>query len=78
MENAEPNYWIVLEVGKAVREADSEVSEAIDFSLLCLRDGTVRPGYNYDLAGETNRYHYQPRGIVVVIFWNFRWRSLLE
>jgi len=22
-------------------------------------------------TGETNRYHYQPRGIVVVIFWNF-------
>jgi len=32
MENAEPiSSWIVLEVGKAVREADSEVSEAIDF-----------------------------------------------
>jgi len=24
------------------------------------------------------RYHYQPRGIVVISPWNFRWRSLLE
>ncbi len=29
-------------------------------------------GHNFDLAGETNRYHYQPRGITLVISpWNF-------
>ena len=29
-------------------------------------------GINYDVAGETNRYLYQPRGIAVVISpWNF-------
>jgi RHH-type proline utilization regulon transcriptional repressor/proline dehydrogenase/delta 1-pyrroline-5-carboxylate dehydrogenase len=29
-------------------------------------------GHNYDVAGENNRYIYQPRGIAVVISpWNF-------
>jgi RHH-type proline utilization regulon transcriptional repressor/proline dehydrogenase/delta 1-pyrroline-5-carboxylate dehydrogenase len=32
----------------------------------------LEQGHNYDLAGETNRYIYQPRGIAVVISpWNF-------
>jgi len=59
-----------LEVGKAVREADSEVSEAIDFCRYYASEMEQTRVYNY--AGETNRYHYQPRGIVVVISpWNF-------
>jgi RHH-type proline utilization regulon transcriptional repressor/proline dehydrogenase/delta 1-pyrroline-5-carboxylate dehydrogenase len=32
----------------------------------------LEQGYNYDIAGETNRYNYQPRGISLVISpWNF-------
>lgn len=70
---AELVAWIVLEVGKAVREADGEVSEAIDF---CRYYGDemerLEQGVHYDYPGETNRYHYQPRGIAVVISpWNF-------
>ena len=70
---AELASWIVLEVGKAVREADSEVTEAIDFCRYYASEmERLDQGYNYDLAGETNRYRYQPRGIVVVISpWNF-------
>jgi RHH-type proline utilization regulon transcriptional repressor/proline dehydrogenase/delta 1-pyrroline-5-carboxylate dehydrogenase len=70
---AELASWIVLEVGKAVREADSEVSEAIDFCRYYASEmERLDQGYNYDIAGETNRYHYQPRGIAVVISpWNF-------
>lgn len=83
----ELNAWICLETGKTLREADPEVSEAIDFCLFYademerLHNGyqvkaddlsQVRGFKKYDISGETNRYHYQPRGIAVVISpWNF-------
>ncbi|MEH1896274.1 MAG: L-glutamate gamma-semialdehyde dehydrogenase [Nostoc sp.] len=70
---AELSAWIVLEVGKPVKEADGEVSEAIDFCQYYADEiERLDKGVNYDLAGETNRYIYHPRGIVVVISpWNF-------
>ncbi|NMF66725.1 L-glutamate gamma-semialdehyde dehydrogenase [Brasilonema octagenarum] len=70
---AELSVWIVLEVGKPVREADGEVSEAIDFCRYYASEmERLDQGFNYDVAGETNRYIYQPRGIAVVISpWNF-------
>ncbi len=70
---AELSAWIVLEVGKPVREADAEVSEAIDFcNYYAAEMERLDEGFNYDVAGENNRYIYQPRGIAVVISpWNF-------
>ncbi|BAZ08085.1 L-glutamate gamma-semialdehyde dehydrogenase [Calothrix sp. NIES-3974] len=70
---AELSAWIVLEVGKPVREADAEVSEAIDFCRYYAEEmERLAAGVNYDVLGETNRYIYQPRGIAVVISpWNF-------
>lgn len=70
---AELSAWIVLEVGKPVKEADGEVSEAIDFCRYYADEmERLYQGINYDVAGETNRYIYQPRGIAVVISpWNF-------
>ncbi|BCL36810.1 L-glutamate gamma-semialdehyde dehydrogenase [Nostoc sp. MS1] len=70
---AELSAWIVLEVGKPVKEADAEVSEAIDFCRYYAEEmERLYQGINYDVAGETNRYIYQPRGIAVVISpWNF-------
>jgi RHH-type proline utilization regulon transcriptional repressor/proline dehydrogenase/delta 1-pyrroline-5-carboxylate dehydrogenase len=70
---AELSAWIVLEVGKPVKEADAEVSEAIDFCLYYADEmERLDKGVIYDVAGETNRYIYQPRGIAVVISpWNF-------
>jgi RHH-type transcriptional regulator, proline utilization regulon repressor / proline dehydrogenase / delta 1-pyrroline-5-carboxylate dehydrogenase len=70
---AELSAWIVLEVGKPVKEADGEVSEAIDFcNYYAAEMERLDAGFNYDIAGETNRYIYQPRGIAVVISpWNF-------
>ncbi len=70
---AELSVWIVLEVGKPVKEADAEVSEAIDFCLYYAEEmERLDKGVNYDVSGETNRYIYQPRGIAVVISpWNF-------
>ena len=70
---AELSAWVVLEVGKALREADSEVSEAIDFCRYYADEmERLDQGHNYDVAGENNRYIYQPRGIAVVISpWNF-------
>ncbi|MEA5535291.1 L-glutamate gamma-semialdehyde dehydrogenase [Crocosphaera sp. XPORK-15E] len=69
----ELSAWICVEVGKILQQADAEVSEAIDFCRY-YADETERldKGYSYDVAGETNRYNYQPRGIALVISpWNF-------
>jgi RHH-type proline utilization regulon transcriptional repressor/proline dehydrogenase/delta 1-pyrroline-5-carboxylate dehydrogenase len=69
----ELNAWICLEVGKVISQADPEVSEAIDFCRYYADEmERIDRGHNYDLAGETNRYLYQPRGLAVVISpWNF-------
>lgn len=65
--------WMVLETGKIVKEADPEVSEAIDFCRYYADEmERLDSGVAYDYPGETNRYHYQPRGISLVISpWNF-------
>ncbi|PHJ67626.1 hypothetical protein VF14_05105 [Nostoc linckia z18] len=70
---AELSAWMVLEVGKPVKEADGEVSEAIDFCRYYAEEmERLDKGVVYDIPGETNRYIYQPRGIAVVISpWNF-------
>lgn len=72
-QRAELSAWIVLEVGKPVKEADAEVSEAIDFCLYYADEmERLEKGVIYDVSGETNRYIYQPKGIAVVISpWNF-------
>ncbi len=69
----ELNAWICLEVGKIIPQADGEVSEAIDFCRYYASEmERLATGVNYDLAGENNRYFYQPKGIAVVISpWNF-------
>ena len=70
---AELSAWVVLEVGKPLREADAEVSEAIDFCRYYADEmERLEQGHNYDIPGETNRYVYHPLGIAVVISpWNF-------
>jgi RHH-type proline utilization regulon transcriptional repressor/proline dehydrogenase/delta 1-pyrroline-5-carboxylate dehydrogenase len=62
-----------LEVGKPVREADGEVSEAIDFCRYYADEmERLDGGHNYDIAGENNRYNYQARGVSLIISpWNF-------
>ena len=69
----ELNAWICLEVGKIIPQADGEVSEAIDFCRYYASEmERLDNGVNYDIAGENNRYFYQPKGIAVVISpWNF-------
>jgi RHH-type proline utilization regulon transcriptional repressor/proline dehydrogenase/delta 1-pyrroline-5-carboxylate dehydrogenase len=70
---AELCAWMAFEVGKVLKEADPEVSEAIDFCRYYADEmERLDNGYTYHLPGETNRYRYEPRGIVVVISpWNF-------
>lgn len=65
--------WMCLEVGKILKEGDPEVSEAIDFCRYYADEmERLDQGYNYDVAGETDRYFYQPRGIALIISpWNF-------
>ncbi len=66
--------WEAYEGGKPWAEADAQVAEAIDFleyyarEMLRLKDGKDV----YPVAGEENRYVYQPMGVGVVIApWNF-------
>jgi RHH-type proline utilization regulon transcriptional repressor/proline dehydrogenase/delta 1-pyrroline-5-carboxylate dehydrogenase len=49
------------------------VSEAIDFCRYYADEmERLDQGYNYDVAGENDRYFYQPRGIALIISpWNF-------
>ena len=63
-----------LECGKPWREADADVSEAIDYcnyygkEMIRIADHPRRR----DIPGETNEYLYAPRGVVAVISpWNF-------
>jgi RHH-type transcriptional regulator, proline utilization regulon repressor / proline dehydrogenase / delta 1-pyrroline-5-carboxylate dehydrogenase len=69
----ELNAWMVFEAGKPLKQADGEVSEAIDFCRYYAAEmERLDPEIIYDVAGETDRYHYAPKGIVLVISpWNF-------
>lgn len=66
--------WLVLEVGKGWREADAEVSEAIDFCELYAASAERLQGSKRArlLPGEENLLLQEPRGIAAVIApWNF-------
>lgn len=68
------NALEVLEAGKPWEEADGDIAEAIDFCRYYARDmrtmgKSKRMG---GVPGELSLYHYQPRGVSVVIApWNF-------
>ncbi|MEE3719787.1 L-glutamate gamma-semialdehyde dehydrogenase [Tumidithrix elongata RA019] len=72
-QRAELTAWIVWEVGKPLREADAEVSEAIDFCRYYAKEmERISQPHQRNVPGEDNTYIYQPRGVVVVISpWNF-------
>jgi RHH-type transcriptional regulator, proline utilization regulon repressor / proline dehydrogenase / delta 1-pyrroline-5-carboxylate dehydrogenase len=62
------------EAGKTTREADADVTEAIDFLEYYGREmlRLDRPRRMGHLPGELNHYLYQPRGVAAVIApWNF-------
>jgi RHH-type proline utilization regulon transcriptional repressor/proline dehydrogenase/delta 1-pyrroline-5-carboxylate dehydrogenase len=66
--------WEVFEVGKGWREADADVIEAIDYLEYYGREMLRRaePKAMQRLAGESDLYFYEPRGIAAVIApWNF-------
>jgi RHH-type transcriptional regulator, proline utilization regulon repressor / proline dehydrogenase / delta 1-pyrroline-5-carboxylate dehydrogenase len=69
----ELNAWMVFEAGKPLQQADVEVSEAADFCRYYAAEmERLAPEVVYDVTGESNRYSYRPKGIVVVISpWNF-------
>ncbi|OUC15879.1 MAG: 1-pyrroline-5-carboxylate dehydrogenase [Alkalinema sp. CACIAM 70d] len=69
----ELNAWMVYEAGKPLRQADGEVSEAVDFCRYYSAEmERLAQELSYDVAGETDRYFYQPKGLVLVISpWNF-------
>ncbi|ERN40667.1 delta-1-pyrroline-5-carboxylate dehydrogenase, group 2, putative [Rubidibacter lacunae KORDI 51-2] len=70
---AELTAWVCLEAGKILPQADAEVSEAIDFCRYYADEmERLNAGHQFDIAGETNRLHYQPCGVAAVISpWNF-------
>src|SRR6266576_2848853 len=66
--------WEVFEVGKGWREADADVTEAIDYLEYYAREmlRLAGPRDTQQLPGETNVYFYEPRGIAAIIApWNF-------
>ncbi len=69
----ELNAWMVFEAGKPLKQADGEVSEAVDFCRYYAAEmERLAPAVVYDVVGEIDRYHYAPKGIVLVISpWNF-------
>lgn len=63
-----------LEVGKGWHEADGDVAEAIDFCryYACQMRELDPPKRVGSAPGEVSLYHYQPRGVALVIApWNF-------
>ena len=65
---------MVYECGKPWREADADVSEAIDFCNYYGKEmiRISEHARQRDIPGETNEYHYAPRGVTAVISpWNF-------
>ncbi|MEO1295310.1 MAG: L-glutamate gamma-semialdehyde dehydrogenase [Cyanobacteria bacterium J06636_16] len=69
----ELNAWMVFEGGKPLQQADAEVSEAADFCRYYAAEmERLDAEVDYDVAGESDRYFYRPKGIVLVISpWNF-------
>ncbi|MEO1623212.1 MAG: bifunctional proline dehydrogenase/L-glutamate gamma-semialdehyde dehydrogenase, partial [Cyanobacteria bacterium J06632_3] len=69
----ELNAWMIFEGGKPLHQADAEVSEAVDFCRYYADEmERLDTEIIYDVAGETDRYRYQAKGIVLVISpWNF-------
>jgi RHH-type proline utilization regulon transcriptional repressor/proline dehydrogenase/delta 1-pyrroline-5-carboxylate dehydrogenase len=64
----------VAEAGKQWEEADGDVTEAIDFCRYYAREmrRLAKPQRVGQAPGEVSLYHYQPRGVSVVIApWNF-------
>ncbi len=64
----------VVEVGKPWVEADGDITEAIDFCKYYAQNmRTLGNGKKVgSVPGEASLYHYQPRGVAVVISpWNF-------
>ncbi len=63
-----------LEAGKPRREADGDVTEAVDFLEYYGREALrlARPRVMGHVPGEHNVYFYEPRGVALVIApWNF-------
>jgi len=66
--------WEVFETGKPWREADADVSEAIDYCRYYGQQAVemMANPRRRDVPGEKNSYRYMPRGAGVVIApWNF-------
>jgi RHH-type proline utilization regulon transcriptional repressor/proline dehydrogenase/delta 1-pyrroline-5-carboxylate dehydrogenase len=64
----------IHEVGKPWAEADGDVAEAIDFCKYYARHmrELAKPQKVGGVPGELSLYHYQPRGVALVIApWNF-------
>src|SRR5438270_3171219 len=64
----------VFEVGKAWKEADADIREAIDFCTFYAQQmrRLGRPKLTQQVSGEESYLHYWPRGVAFVIApWNF-------
>lgn len=66
--------WLILEVGKTAKEADAEVSEAVDYCRYhaALAQRLADRPRSVHLPGEHTTMHYDPCGVCVVLgSWDF-------
>jgi RHH-type proline utilization regulon transcriptional repressor/proline dehydrogenase/delta 1-pyrroline-5-carboxylate dehydrogenase len=73
-DKAELSALEILEAGKNWTEADSDVTEAIDFCNFYATEmrNQDRPQRTQPVPGESNFQHWRPRGVGVIIApWNF-------
>jgi RHH-type proline utilization regulon transcriptional repressor/proline dehydrogenase/delta 1-pyrroline-5-carboxylate dehydrogenase len=71
---AELAAWQVLEAGKQWEQAQADVAEAIDFFEYYAAEmrRLARPRALGEVAGESNLYGYEPRGVAAILApWNF-------
>jgi RHH-type proline utilization regulon transcriptional repressor/proline dehydrogenase/delta 1-pyrroline-5-carboxylate dehydrogenase len=69
----EISAWEIFEAGKTWREADADVTEAIDFLEYYAREAVrLSRALPLNAPGEDNDFFYEPRGVYAVIPpWNF-------
>lgn len=65
--------WQILEAGKNWREADGDITEAIDFLRYYANQAErISKEHINKVSGEHNQYYYHPKGVGLVIPpWNF-------
>lgn len=76
----EISYLLSNEANKTIRDADSEVREAIDFCRFYAGEAwKLQPEHHVSISGENSVTYYEPRGRWLTINpWNFPLAILVD